>query len=92
MRTIKTLVVLVLSVFLLSVILYFWLYSDYTRSGQVKIDENKLYPVVYVIDGDTFKVKIENKTITIRLLGVNTPETVDPRKTKECYGEEASKE
>ena len=30
--------------------------------------------------------------ITVRVLGINTPETVDPRKPVECYGPEASVE
>lgn len=56
------------------------------------IDPEILYPVTYVIDGDTFKTKIKRDTITVRLLGINTPETVDPRKPPECYGKEASYE
>lgn len=51
----------------------------------------KLYDVVKVIDGDTLSVSMEGKTETIRLIGVNTPETVDPRKSVECFGREASK-
>ncbi|TRZ78304.1 hypothetical protein D4R87_01005 [bacterium] len=27
---------------------------------------------------------------TIRMIGINTPETVDPRKPVECFGKEAS--
>lgn len=48
--------------------------------------------VVRVVDGDTLVARLdsENKEFTIRLLGVNTPETVDPRKPVECFGKEAS--
>ncbi|MFH1620635.1 MAG: thermonuclease family protein [Patescibacteria group bacterium] len=48
--------------------------------------------VMRVVDGDTLIAKLddENKEFTIRLLGVNTPETVDPRKPVECFGKEAS--
>jgi micrococcal nuclease len=28
--------------------------------------------------------------ITVRMLGIDTPETVDPRKPEQCYGKEAS--
>lgn len=49
-----------------------------------------LYPVVSVVDGDTLKVSINGATETIRLIGINTPETVDPRKPVECFGKEAS--
>jgi len=52
--------------------------------------ENKLYKVAKVIDGDTISLDINDKTEVIRLIGVNTPETVDPRKPVECFGQEAS--
>ncbi len=48
------------------------------------------YQVVSVIDGDTFKVMIDGKTETVRIVGINSPETVDPRKSLECFGAEAS--
>ncbi|MFM8453352.1 MAG: thermonuclease family protein, partial [Acidimicrobiaceae bacterium] len=43
-----------------------------------------------VIDGDTIVLRVQNQTETIRLLGVDTPETVHPSKPIECYGPEAS--
>ncbi len=49
-----------------------------------------LYEVVKVIDGDTIDVDIGGQTKRIRLIGINTPETVDPRKLVECFGREAS--
>ncbi len=49
-----------------------------------------LYKVVKIIDGDTVAVDISGKIETIRLIGINTPETVDPRKPVECFGKEAS--
>ena len=48
------------------------------------------YPVVSVTDGDTFKVNINGKIETVRAIGIDTPETVDPRKPVECFGKEAS--
>lgn len=57
-----------------------------------RLDEDKLYKVVRVIDGDTFDVKIGWKTATVRMLGIDTPETVDPRKDPQCFGKEASDE
>ena len=47
------------------------------------------YPVVDVVDGDTLKVNMPDRT-TIRVIGINTPETVDPRRPVECFGKEAS--
>lgn len=50
--------------------------------------------VVKVVDGDTITVQkgIDDISLkqTIRLIGINTPETVDPRKKVECFGREAS--
>lgn len=49
-----------------------------------------LYPVTKVVDGDTIYVLIDGKKQTIRFIGVDTPEVVDPRKPVQCFGKEAS--
>lgn len=46
--------------------------------------------VIKVVDGDTIHVLLDSKDETIRLIGVDTPETVDPRKTVQCFGKQAS--
>jgi micrococcal nuclease len=46
--------------------------------------------VTKVVDGDTVRVSSNNKEETIRMIGINTPETVDPRREVECFGKEAS--
>jgi len=46
--------------------------------------------VVRVIDGDTIVVAIDGLEYRVRYTGIDTPETVDPRKRVECYGREAS--
>lgn len=61
------------------------------KTGSV-IDPKKIYEVTDIIDGDTFKVMNGDRELTVRMLGINTPETVDPRKAPECYGKEASDE
>jgi micrococcal nuclease len=44
-----------------------------------------------VVDGDTIDVILSSgKSSTIRLIGINSPESVDPRKPVECFGKEAS--
>lgn len=48
------------------------------------------YTVTEVSDGDTIKVKMGDKTETIRFIGVDTPETRDPRKAVQCFGKQAS--
>lgn len=46
-----------------------------------------------VVDGDTIEVVFDNASSSakIRLLGINTPESVDPRRPVECFGKEASR-
>lgn len=48
------------------------------------------YEVIKVVDGDTLSVNIDGKTQTLRLIGIDTPETVHPSKPVECFGVEAS--
>lgn len=50
----------------------------------------KLHQVIKVIDGDTIKVDVDGKIETVRLVGIDTPETVDPRRPVECMGMAAS--
>jgi micrococcal nuclease len=40
-----------------------------------------------VIDGDTIELTDGRR---VRYIGINTPETVDPRRSVECFGREAS--
>ena len=49
-----------------------------------------LYSIASIVDGDTVKVNINGTITTIRLIGINTPEVVDPRTTVQCFGREAS--
>lgn len=46
--------------------------------------------VVSVADGDTFDVDIGGERDTVRLIGVDTPETKHPTKGVQCWGPEAS--
>lgn len=49
-----------------------------------------LFLVTKVVDGDTIEARIDNMNQKIRLIGIDTPETVDPRKKVQCFGTEAS--
>lgn len=51
---------------------------------------DSLHIVAKVVDGDTITVTMNGELETIRLIGINTPETVDPRDPIECFGVEAS--
>lgn len=46
--------------------------------------------VLEVVDGDTVVVDIAGQQETLRLIGIDTPETVDPDQPPECFGAEAS--
>ncbi len=48
------------------------------------------YRVVEVSDGDTFSVDMDGRTEKVRMIGVDTPETVKPNSPVECYGKAAS--
>jgi micrococcal nuclease len=48
------------------------------------------FRVDHVVDGDTVWVRRDGRVVKIRLIGMDTPETVDPRKPVQCFGREAS--
>ncbi len=50
------------------------------------------YFVQKVVDGDTVDISMNGTTTRLRLIGIDTPETVDPRKPVQCFGPEASAE
>lgn len=49
---------------------------------------NSLFEIKRVIDGDT--IELENGE-RVRYIGMDTPETADPRKPVQCFGREASR-
>lgn len=49
-----------------------------------------LYSVDHFVDGDTIAVKMNDKIETIRLIGVDTPETHKPGSPVQCYGPAAA--
>jgi endonuclease YncB( thermonuclease family) len=46
-------------------------------------------PVVHVVDGDTIDVRLDGRTVRVRYIGINTPETKHPEKGVEPFGPEA---
>lgn len=61
-------------------------------STEAETTETKpLYPVLRVIDGDTIVVDQAGVSETVRLIGIDTPETVHPSKPVQCFGTEAAK-
>lgn len=53
--------------------------------------DNDTVVVIRVIDGDTVAIRTRDGTIdTVRILGVDTPETRHPERGVECFGPEAA--
>jgi micrococcal nuclease len=49
------------------------------------------YLVTRVVDGDTIRVQLaDGSDVAVRIIGVDTPETKDPRKPVERFGKEAA--
>ena len=46
--------------------------------------------VTRTVDGDTIHVTFRGHDLDVRLIGIDTPETVDPSQPVQCYGEQAS--
>lgn len=64
--------------------------STSSAFGEKKLAANA--EALRVVDGDTLVVKLDGEEgeWKIRMLGINTPESVDPRRPVECFGKEAS--
>lgn len=83
-------------------IIYLWLFLVVALGTVLVVflrsqaDENTSKPtesflsVLHIVDGDTIDVLIDGKKERVRLIGIDTPETVDQRKRVQCYGPEAS--
>lgn len=66
--------------------------SEVNTNIEIQKGQTESATVVKVVDGDTMDFSINGKTERIRVIGINTPETVDPRKSVECFGQEASRQ
>ncbi|MDP4038528.1 MAG: thermonuclease family protein [bacterium] len=64
--------------------------SLFSRSQIASFDRGQKYKVIKVFDGDTIEANINNHTEKVRFIGIDTPETSDPRKVVQCFGREAS--
>ncbi|MDP3899665.1 MAG: thermonuclease family protein [bacterium] len=69
---------------------FYIVFDDIIESQNAGKSDERAYTVVRVIDGDTIDVRYGTKVERVRLIGIDTPEVVDPRKPVECFGEEAS--
>jgi micrococcal nuclease len=64
------------------------------QNTELKKDLVSLSPGTYAVtqfhDGDTINVNMDGQEEEIRFIGVDTPETQDPRKAVQCFGKAAS--
>lgn len=69
--------------------------SGVTQQGSVAVPVPSAAPGYYkvteVSDGDTIKVSLAGRTETVRLIGIDTPESKDPRKPVQCFARAAAK-
>ncbi len=85
------------AVVIIILINFFILTND--KPNQFVGDNNKLplapsasaadvFIVTRIVDGDTIELNTGDK---VRYIGVNTPESVDPRRKVQCFGKEAAR-
>lgn len=72
---------------LLALALVAWLLRDLPKTFSPPKSEGSWRRCVRVIDGDTILLDVDER---IRLIGVDTPESVDPRRPVQFFGKEAS--
>jgi endonuclease YncB( thermonuclease family) len=53
-------------------------------------DLQEAFSVSRIIDGDTIELAVNGELVKVRLIGVDTPETVHPSKPVEHFGREAT--
>lgn len=61
-----------------------------TKPATVSVPAGGPYAVQSVVDGDTIRIDCNGESTRVRLVGINTPETVKEDSPVECGGPEAS--
>lgn len=98
MKSKKSLSLTVLAIVAIIVIIFQFINHDgpFSGSGSNQQSQNtdlkgkdKVY-IERVVDGDTFVAKKEGEQIKVRMIGMDTPETVKPNTPVQPYGKEAS--
>lgn len=80
--------ILALGLGLLGIALGFSKQSHYLQpvASYAQKSQPGLYQVVEFTDGDTIAVNMNGTKERVRFIGVDTPETHDPRKSVQCFG------
>ena len=61
------------------------------KEGRPRPRSANMVLVTRVVDGDTIEVDYKGSAVDIRLIGIDTPETVHPSEPVECFGPAASR-
>lgn len=80
----------VLLISLMSLLLVLGLRLTKQSQPTALTDINNTYQVTQVFDGDTIEVNMNEHGEKVRFIGVDTPETHDPRKSVQCFGQAAA--
>lgn len=60
--------------------------------GQPRVvwDGTEFYPITHIVDGDTLDISRLGERVRIRLIGIDSPESVDPHRGVQCFGKEST--
>jgi micrococcal nuclease len=75
---------------ILMVIAFVTLANVPSLTKTAEVSQPGLYSINHFIDGDTIAVNMNGAVETIRMIGVDTPETHRPNSPVQCYGPEAA--
>jgi micrococcal nuclease len=89
---------LYIHIFLLALSISVYLYNTYKNPAQIETQhitqsqtEGDTFTIEKIIDGDTITVKnTSGEKFKVRILGINAPESVDPRRPVACFGKESA--
>jgi endonuclease YncB( thermonuclease family) len=81
-----------LAVFLLVLLIVVISQSGWLKNTPATLQQNQpgQYSINHFIDGDTIAVNMNGSIETVRMIGVDTPETHKPNTPVQCYGPQAT--
>lgn len=72
------------------VVLFVGVLLVFDKNQSMANKSSNTFEVKKVVDGDTLEIERYGRIDKVRLIGIDTPETLDPRKPVQCFGREAS--
>lgn len=88
MKARRSNLLIALSILVLLGLAYFFI--EKPKDSLKEAESRGIYVVENVVDGDTIEIKRQGRIEKVRMIGIDTPETLDPRKPVQCFGKEAS--